>query len=33
VVVRARIPASVAHRFADFAVNGARAGSSPNGSP
>ena len=33
VVVRARIPASVAHRFADFAVNGARAGPNPNGRP
>jgi GTP-binding protein HflX len=33
VVVRARIPASVAHRFADFAVNGARPGCNPNGRP
>jgi GTPase len=33
VVVRARIPASMAHRFTDFARNGARPGSSPNGGP
>ena len=31
VVVRARIPAALAHRFADFARNGARPGSDSNG--
>jgi GTP-binding protein HflX len=31
VVVRARIPAALAHRFADFALNGARPGSDSNG--
>ncbi len=32
VVVRARIPAALTHRFADFALNGARPGPDPNGS-
>jgi GTPase len=31
VVVRARIPGALAHRFADFALNGAGAGSGPSG--
>ena len=31
VVVRARIPAALTHRFADFALNGAGARSDPNG--
>ena len=31
VVVRARIPAALTHRFADFALNGARPGSDSNG--
>ncbi len=33
VVVRARIPAAVAHRFADFALNGAGPGPGPDGTP
>ncbi len=32
VVVRARIPAALTHRFADFALNGAGPGPDPNGS-
>ena len=31
VVVRARIPAALAHRFADFALNGAGPSSDSNG--
>ena len=33
VVVRARIPEAVAHRFADFALNGAARGPGPDGTP
>jgi GTP-binding protein HflX len=33
VVVRARIPAAVAHRFADFALNGAGPGPGRDGTP
>jgi GTP-binding protein HflX len=33
VVVRARIPAAVAHRFADFALNGAQPTPDSNGTP
>jgi hypothetical protein len=33
VVVRAKIPAALTHRFADFALNGAGHRSDPSGKP